>query len=239
MRVLYIFPHPDDESFGPAAAMWKQKKAGHEVFLLTLTKGEATKQRLSLGVSKQKMGEIRFNEMKEVAKVLELNGMDVWNFPDGQLCELDPRELEKAIEKHICMLKPDVIVSYPVHGISGFHDHLVMHAVIKRLFLEMIDKGVDYLKRLAFFTLPDNPSQPSMQDGFFRMKLSPPQFIDCIITLDTEDIAKLEQALNCYVTYQQTIKAVGVVEKIGNKVYFEFFGEDFQEPVDDLFYFIH
>ncbi len=36
MRILYIFPHPDDESFGPARAMAAQRRQGHDVYLLTL-----------------------------------------------------------------------------------------------------------------------------------------------------------------------------------------------------------
>ena len=46
-----------------------------------------------------------------------------------------------------------MLVSYPVHGISGFHDHLVMHAVAKRVYLDLKDQGATYLKRLAFFTV--------------------------------------------------------------------------------------
>ena len=59
MRILYIFPHPDDESFGPAPAIAAQRRQDDEVYLLTLTKGEATKQRHRLGVSKKEMREIR------------------------------------------------------------------------------------------------------------------------------------------------------------------------------------
>lgn len=51
MRVLYIFPHPDDESFGPAPVIRQQIEKGHEVFLLTLRKGRATKVRHKLGLS--------------------------------------------------------------------------------------------------------------------------------------------------------------------------------------------
>ncbi|MFC2176745.1 PIG-L family deacetylase, partial [Bacteroidota bacterium] len=36
MRLLYIFPHPDDESFGPIPAIHQQLAQGNEVFLLTL-----------------------------------------------------------------------------------------------------------------------------------------------------------------------------------------------------------
>ena len=49
MRILYVFPHPDDESYGPGHAMHKQRRQGHEVYLLTLTRGGATRQRLKYG----------------------------------------------------------------------------------------------------------------------------------------------------------------------------------------------
>lgn len=234
MRILYVFPHPDDESFGPAAAMHSQLKKGHEVFLLTLTKGEATKQRFRLGVDKKEMGIIRYREMLAVEKVLNLSGMEVLDFPDSGLKELDPRILEKAVQKHVEKIKPEIIVSYPVHGISGFHDHLVMHAVIKRVFLDMKDMGATYLKRLAFFTLPDEKDMPSLIDGMFRLKKSEDELIDCIIQLTPEDQNAMVRALDCYLTYQETIKATGVVEKIGDKVYFEIFNESYHPPLSDL-----
>ena len=45
MTLLYVFPHPDDESFGPGPALARQVREGHAVHLLTLTKGGATKVR--------------------------------------------------------------------------------------------------------------------------------------------------------------------------------------------------
>ncbi len=60
MRALFIFPHPDDESYGPGRFMYCLQRQGHDVFLLTLTRGEATKQRFRLGVDKAEMGRIRY-----------------------------------------------------------------------------------------------------------------------------------------------------------------------------------
>jgi LmbE family N-acetylglucosaminyl deacetylase len=37
MKILYIFPPPDDESFGPAPAIAAQIRNGNKVYLLTLT----------------------------------------------------------------------------------------------------------------------------------------------------------------------------------------------------------
>ena len=128
MRILYIYPHPDDESFGPAHVMHKQRRQGHEVHLLTLTRGGATRQRHKLGYTIEQMGAIRHEEMKTVARVLDLSSLTVLDLPDSGLKELDPRDIETVIREHVETLKPHVIVSYPVHGISGFHDHLVTHA---------------------------------------------------------------------------------------------------------------
>ncbi|MEM8600085.1 MAG: PIG-L family deacetylase, partial [Bacteroidota bacterium] len=38
MTLLYVFPHPDDESFCPGPAMARQAREGHAVHLLTLTR---------------------------------------------------------------------------------------------------------------------------------------------------------------------------------------------------------
>lgn len=233
MKYLYIFPHPDDESFGPAAAMHRQLKQGHEVHLLTLTKGGATRQRHELGLSVEEMGEVRYKEMLAVEETLGLSSMKVLDLPDSGLKEMDPREIEAVISEYISKVKPDILVSYPVHGISGFHDHLIMHYAAKRVFLQMQDDGADYLKRLAFFTLPDSGA-PSMQDGEFRMKRSEPELIDCIIPLEPADIQAMVDSLECYETYKDTIEATGVVEEIGDKVHFEIFNEAFDPPLQDL-----
>ena len=131
MKILYIYPHPDDESFGPAHVMAKQRRQGHEVYLLTLTKGGATRQRHKYGYSIDEMGEIRYQEMLKVAEVLVLSGMTVLDLPDSGLKEMDPRVIEDSVRTEVERIQPQVVVGYAVHGISGFHDHLVSHAVVK------------------------------------------------------------------------------------------------------------
>ena len=75
MRILYIFPHPDDESFGPARAMAAQRRKGHDVYLLTLTRGEGTKMRHKFGWTLEQMGEARERELRNVGITLELADM--------------------------------------------------------------------------------------------------------------------------------------------------------------------
>jgi LmbE family N-acetylglucosaminyl deacetylase len=230
MRILYIFPHPDDESFGPAPAISYQQRQGHEIHLLTLTRGEATKQRHRLGVSKEEMGEIRYNEMKAVAEVLDLDDLTVWDFPDDNLKELDPRSLEKAIHDHIKEIAPDILVTYAVHGISGFFDHLVTHAVVKRLYCDLRDQNLAYApRRLALFTLSDDNV-----DGKFNLKSSHPDDIDVALNVEGIDMERFHKALDCYETYQQVIEDSGVRKQVTSTVYFELFDENFNPYLSDI-----
>ncbi|UCG51532.1 MAG: PIG-L family deacetylase [Candidatus Latescibacterota bacterium] len=231
MRILYIYPHPDDESFGPAPAISKQRRQGHGVYLLTLTKGGATRQRHKYGHSIEEMGAVRYREMKDVARVLDLSGMTVLDLPDGGLKEMDPRKIEAAIYDEIERVEPNVVVTYPVHGISGFHDHLVTHAAVKRVFLDR-KPSATYLRRLAFLTITEEQAGDA---EVFHLNGTKLDEIDCVFRVDDVDIKNAHKALDCYVTFQETIEKTGIKRFLTNEVYYEIFQEHHDPPLTDIF----
>ncbi len=231
MKVLYIFPHPDDESFGVGQVLHYQSRIGHEVYLLTLTKGGATKQRHKFGFSIEEMGEVRYREMLEVEKVLKLRGMTVLDFVDSGLKESNPIEIEQAILKEIQKIEPEVVVTYAVHGISGFHDHLVSHALVKRVYCQLQAQG-EGPKRLAFYTVNEETSKKSKH---FPLSYSTDQEIDCVIQVDPEDIEACRRALDCYETFKATIEVSGIKESLPLNVPFEFFQEENPVKATSLF----
>lgn len=230
MKILYVFPHPDDESFGPAPAIASQLRKGQEVYLLTLTKGEATKQRFRLGISKKEMGELRFREMQCVSDVLGLTGMKVLQLPDSGLKELDPIQIEEAIDEYADAVQPDVLVTYAVHGVSGFEDHLVSHAVVKSVYCERKRAGKTYPRRLAFFTHYSD----KVGEGKFKLTSSNEKEIDCWVKANDDDYQKFYKALDCYKTYQQVIEESNVKNEVGKRVPFEIFQENFDPPLENL-----
>jgi LmbE family N-acetylglucosaminyl deacetylase len=234
MRILYVFPHPDDESFGPAVGIAAQVRQGHDVFLLTLTKGGATKARHALGLSVEQMGELRHKEMLDVEKVLGLAGMTVLDLPDSGLKELDPRQIERPIAGHIKKIRPDVVVTYAVHGISGFHDHLVGHAAVKRVFSELKEEGEVPLKRMAFYTIPEKAAEKASANGWHHLNGSKEDEIDCVIEAAEEDRERALSALDCYVSYQETIQKSGIRDMLGTNAAFEFYRENFTPPIADM-----
>jgi LmbE family N-acetylglucosaminyl deacetylase len=231
MKILYVFPHPDDESFGPAGAISKQRRQGHEVHLLTLTRGGATKQRHKYGLSVEEMGAVRYKEMLGVAKVLDLSSMKVLDLPDSGLKEMDPREIEKVIAEEVEATRPEVVVTYAVHGISGFHDHIVAHAAVKRVYVSLRDTG-SYLKRLALYTATEEEAAASEH---FHLSASTSEEIDCVIEVDAVDSETANRALDCYTTYLDTIDASGIRDYLDKPVVFEIYRENHHPPLSDLF----
>jgi LmbE family N-acetylglucosaminyl deacetylase len=228
MRILYVFPHPDDESFGPALAIARQVREGHEAHLLTLTRGGATRQRHALGLDIGAMGEVRRREMERVAEVLGLASLTVLDFPDGGLAELDPRTLEAAVGDHLRRRSPEVVVTYAVHGISGHPDHLVTHAVVKRVFCALREAGGP--PRLALFTLlPGDPTP-----GGPELRTSTPEQVDCAVGVDDDDVARARAALACYATYRTVIERHDPLARVGRTVVFELFGESHDPPLGSL-----
>jgi LmbE family N-acetylglucosaminyl deacetylase len=229
VRILYIFPHPDDESFGPARAIAAQKRAGHEVYLLTLTRGEATSVRHKLGWSLEEMGAARYREMQDVGRELGLSDMRVLDFPDGGLKELDPWAVEGAVREEVLRVMPHVIVTFPVHGISGFHDHIITHTTVTRAYLELRGPERPWLQRLAYFTMATPPAEFP-----WHVNASKPAEIDCVFEASDADMERFHRALDCHVTYADVIAATKVHEVFAKDVHFEIFREDHKPPLADL-----
>ncbi len=210
--------------------MFQQRRQGHDVYLLTLTRGGATKQRLRLGLSIEQMGQVRFEEMQAVAQVLDLAGLFVKDLPDGRLKEEDPIAIENVVRQIVDRIRPTVIVTYPAHGISGFEDHLVTHAVVKRLFCELQARGSSYPRRLAFTTLETVPEG----DRPLTLRTSTEDDIDCRMPVTEEGRDAQVRALNCYETYQEMIEKMRPAELLGKELVFEIYQEKHDPPLDDL-----
>ena len=210
MRILYVFPHPDDESFGPGPSM--------------------SRRRHKYGYSVEEMGDVRHKEMLKVAEVLDLSGMTVLDLPDSGLKELDPRKIEAVVAEEIERLESDVVVTYPTHGVSGFHDHLISHAVVKRVFCALKDRLAN-LKRCAFFTITTEDAE----GGFFRMSGSTAEEIDCVFPVENTDLERGRAALDCYVTFQETIEKTRIKDHLKKQAVFELFQEEFDPPLEDIF----
>lgn len=227
--ILYVFPHPDDESFGPGPGIARQRREGHDVHLLTLTRGGATSHRDRLGYTKTEMARLRYRQMQQVAETLDLTSLTVCEYPDGRLTELNPLRLEEEIRDRIRAVAPDVVVTFPYHGITGHSDHLTTHHVVKRVVCALRADGAPRPKRLAFFTFPPPTDELTPPDN---LQPSPPDRIDCRVPVQEQDLARGRKALEHYVTYRP--EEHRPLQFFADGIPFELFGEQHAPPLSGL-----
>jgi LmbE family N-acetylglucosaminyl deacetylase len=108
MRILAVGAHPDDVELGCGAALALLKKKGHEVFVLVLTKGEAS------GNPK-----IREKECERSANTLGVDRLFFGGLQDTKIS--DGVETIMAIENVINSIKPDIVFAHSAK--DGHQDH--------------------------------------------------------------------------------------------------------------------
>lgn len=126
MKILFIFAHPDDETFSSGGTIAKLTQSGHMVKLITATRGEVGEVGEPPVTTKDKLGKTREKELKNAAKVLGISRVFFLNFIDGTLHTLKEKELIKAIAPIVKKEKPDVIITFDKTGASNHPDHIAI-----------------------------------------------------------------------------------------------------------------
>jgi len=145
--VVCIFAHPDDEAFGPAGAIAKYAKT-HYVYILCVTKGEAGISDLpqSLGA----IATVREQELHKSAEALGVKKVYFLGFQDGTLSNNLYHKIAEKIETHLKKLKPEIIMTFEPHGVSGHIDHIVVSYITTYVFYRL-----KFIKTLLYYCISD------------------------------------------------------------------------------------
>jgi LmbE family N-acetylglucosaminyl deacetylase len=108
MKVLAVGAHPDDVEIGCGGALVLFKRKGHEVYILILTKGEAS------GDPK-----VREEECRKAASIIGADELIFGNLRDTKIT--DGIETIMAIENVINKIKPEIIFAHSWK--DGHQDH--------------------------------------------------------------------------------------------------------------------
>lgn len=122
---MSIWAHPDDESFLAAGLLATAVKNGQTVVCVTATKGEAGVQDEARW-PRNKLGEIRAQEMAAAMKLLGITNHHWLDYADGGCVDANTDE---AVDK-LCVIaqqiKPDTILTFGPDGWTGHPDHTTM-----------------------------------------------------------------------------------------------------------------
>ena len=88
------------------------------------------------------------------------------------------------------------------------------------------------LHRAAFWTI--RAEEAAGASELVHLTGSKAEEIDVVMTVDEVDVERQRQALDCYVTYQQTIEDAGARRNIPREAVFELYQEAHEPPLDGL-----
>jgi LmbE family N-acetylglucosaminyl deacetylase len=127
-RLLAIFAHPDDESYGPAGTIVEARSSGARVRVITATRGEAG----SLGISRQyephELARIRQGELLAASRVLDFESV-ILGWPDKGVGSVDHGTAISTLVHEIRRFRPDSLLTFHPNGLSGHPDHIAITAL--------------------------------------------------------------------------------------------------------------
>lgn len=134
MKILMIFAHPDDETFGLGGTTIKLTKQGHTVNLITATRGEAGLPGTPPITTMDKLPKVREEELKKAAKITGIKKIYFLNEIDATLHKIKTEKLVKKILPIINSEKPDVVITFDSTGASNHPDHKAISKAATRAF---------------------------------------------------------------------------------------------------------
>ncbi|MGA2967904.1 MAG: PIG-L family deacetylase [Candidatus Levyibacteriota bacterium] len=136
MKFLFVFAHPDDETFSSGGTIAKLVKANQKVVLATATKGEAGEPGNPPITTRDKVGEVREQELRRAAKILGISTIHFLGFIDGKVRYVRNKKLEGKILSIFKKEKPDVVITFDKGGGSNHPDHKAVSRATTKVFEE-------------------------------------------------------------------------------------------------------
>jgi N-acetylglucosamine malate deacetylase 2 len=169
-RLMFVFAHPDDETFGPGGTIAKYAREGVRVTVIIATSGQAG-QTAGLASTPEELGRIREQEAREAARFLGIKEVHFFGYMDGHLDEVDEMEVTRKVVRLIRRERPEVVVTFGPEGAGNEHrDHKRISRVATvavslagdtTAFHEQIEAGLEphFIKKFYYMTGRGNPWQ--------------------------------------------------------------------------------
>jgi LmbE family N-acetylglucosaminyl deacetylase len=157
-RVLAVFAHPDDETYGPGGTLAKLAAEGAQVRLITLTRGESATMGDSPRYSPELLADTRERELNCAVRALGISEHKNFVFPDKALERVPREELASPIKEALEDFRPHLVVTFHPEGISGHNDHRTVSRLLTDLLTAASEDGARRretpLPRLAYYCVP-------------------------------------------------------------------------------------
>lgn len=130
LRVLGIFPHPDDEAYACGGALARVAAEGGMAHVVCATRGEGGVDHRPQQAAGSDLGSVRVAELAESCAILGVQPPRLLNLPDGGLGEVDFAAAAGEIVVAIRELRPHLVLTLGADGVYGHPDHLALHRLL-------------------------------------------------------------------------------------------------------------
>lgn len=122
---VFVWAHPDDESYLGGGLMALLRDAGRRVVCVTATRGEVGD---GSTTDRQALGRLRERELS--AALAALGVLEhVWlGYADGGCAHVDPARTAARVGEVLRRVRPETVVSFGPDGVTGHPDHRAVGA---------------------------------------------------------------------------------------------------------------
>jgi LmbE family N-acetylglucosaminyl deacetylase len=153
VRILTVYAHPDDETFGPASVLASYAQHRAALYGLWFTRGEFGQSCIDPPPSPDELAMLRDEALRDVANLIGYCSVEILDYVDGALDRVPQRELQAHVLWRLRQLQPDIVHTFGPAGITRHPDHIAVHHATVGAFQRGQSEGLE-LRELFFDSMP-------------------------------------------------------------------------------------
>ena len=123
---VFIYAHPDDETFGAAGTICLLRSKGWRVVLACATLGEQGKCGDPALCSREELGAVRARELREAAGVLDISSIHLLGYQDKALADVPRDEIRRKLVGILRAETPERVFTFDPNGFNAHPDHVAI-----------------------------------------------------------------------------------------------------------------
>jgi LmbE family N-acetylglucosaminyl deacetylase len=124
--LLFVFAHPDDESFSGAGTAMKYRDAGARIVLVTATRGERGKTGDPPVSTPDELAATRERELRAAASIIGVDELHLLDYRDRELADAAVEEIRRSLVTLIRRVRPSVVLTFDANGFNAHPDHIAI-----------------------------------------------------------------------------------------------------------------
>jgi len=178
-KILIVAAHPDDEVIGCGGSIPKFIKNDFTVDVMFMTNGISS--RFEANSEFNNLIRIRKDNALRANKIMGVNSVEFFDFPDNSMDVVPLLELAKAVERIVFKIKPSIVITHSNNDLNI--DHRLTH---QSVLIATRPKPNNLVKKLMFFEIPSSTNwNPSAK------QFNPIEYVDITEFIDIKEKALL------------------------------------------------